>query len=136
MSIVWRRRKHDEPRKRGLGAFLDESSEIEGQYSSSGTVVLDAKVRGELTSKGTLIIGEHGVAEARVLGVHVVVRGTVNGTIVASERVELKAGARVTGDIEAPVIAMEAGAHIDGRCRTTTEKPVEPPLSVIVPLKA
>jgi cytoskeletal protein CcmA (bactofilin family) len=135
VSVVWARRKQEPAPKKGLGAFLDESSEIEGQYSSSGTVVLDARVRGELTSKGTLIIGEHGVAEARVLGVNIVVRGTVNGSIVASERVELKAGARVNGDIEAPVIAMEAGAHIDGRCRTT-EKPVETSLPVVIPLKA
>ena len=129
---MWGRRK----RKRRLGAFLDEGSEIEGKYTCSGTVLLDAKVRGEISAKDTLIIGERGVVEAHVLGVKVVVRGTLIGTIIASERVELKAGARVTGDVEAPVITMEEGAHVDGRCRMTTEKPAEPPLSVVVPLKA
>ncbi|HJQ82623.1 MAG TPA: polymer-forming cytoskeletal protein, partial [Candidatus Binatia bacterium] len=67
--------------------------------------------------------------EATVL----VVRGTVVGNVTASERVELKRGARVTGDIEAPVIVMEAGAVHDGRCRMT--KPAEPSHSaVVVPL--
>jgi cytoskeletal protein CcmA (bactofilin family) len=133
---VWGRRKDDAPRKRGLGAFLDGGSEIEGKYSCSGTVMLDAKVRGEITAKDTLIIGKHGIVEAQVRGVKVVVRGKVIGNIIASEGVELKDGARVTGDIEAPVITMEKGAHLDGRCRTTTETPAELPLPVGVPIKA
>jgi cytoskeletal protein CcmA (bactofilin family) len=133
---VWGRRKEHARRKRGLGAFLDEGSEIEGKYTCSGTVVLDAKVRGEIIAKDTLIIGEHGVVEANVLAVKVVVRGKLNGTIIASERVELKDGARITGDVEAPVITMEEGAHVDGRCRMTKEQPAELSLPVVVPLKA
>ena len=133
---MWGRRKEDVPRKRGLGAFLDEGSDMEGKYTCSGTVMLDAKFRGELNARDTLIIGEHGAVEARVLGVRVVVLGKVNGTIVASESIELKKGARVTGDVEAPVIIMERGAHLDGRCRTTTEEPAEPQLSNVVPIKA
>lgn len=133
---MWGRRKDDAPRTRGLGAFLDGGSEIEGKYTCSGTVMLDAKVRGEITAKDTLIIGKHGVVEAQVRGVKVVVRGRVIGTIIASEGVELKDGARVTGDVEAPVITMEKGAHLDGRCRTTAEKPAEPPLLAVVPTKA
>jgi len=44
-------RKENAPRKRGLGAFLDEGSEIEGKYTCSGTVMLAAKVRGEITAR-------------------------------------------------------------------------------------
>jgi cytoskeletal protein CcmA (bactofilin family) len=133
---VWGKRKGHAPPQRGLGAFLDKGSEIEGKYTCSGTVMLDAKVRGEITSKDTLIIGEHGVVEAHVLGVTVVVRGKLVGTIIASERIELKESARVTGDVEAPIITVDEGAHLDGRCRMTKEKPAEPPLAVVVPLKA
>jgi len=133
---VWGKRKEHAPPQRGLGAFLDEGSEIEGKYTCSGTVMLDAKVRGEITSKDTLIIGEHGVVEARVLGVTVVVRGKLVGTIVATERIDLKGSARVTGDVEAPIITVDEGAHLDGRCRTTRKTPAEAPLAVVVPLKA
>ena len=35
---------------RGLGAFLDENSEIEGKYRCAGTVMLDAKFSGEIMS--------------------------------------------------------------------------------------
>jgi len=134
---MWGNRKGKAPRIRGrFGAFLDEGSEIEGKYTCAGTVLLDAKVRGEVTSRDVLIIGERGVVRASVHGATVVVRGEVVGTVTASERVELKCGARVTGDIEAPVIVMEAGAVLDGQCRMTKAKPAEASHSVVVPIKA
>jgi len=118
-----------------LGAFLDDGSEIEGSYTCTGTVMVDARVRGEITAKDTLIIGDHGVVEATVRAGTLVVRGQLVGNVTASERVELKSSARVTGDVEAPVIIMEAGAVLDGECRMTKEKPVEPALSLVIPIK-
>jgi cytoskeletal protein CcmA (bactofilin family) len=122
--MMWGRRKKKAARNR-VGAFLDEGSEIEGRYACSGTVVLDARLRGELSAQDALVIGEHGVVHATVRAASVVVRGEVVGDVTASERVELKKTARVTGDIEAPVVVMEEGAVHDGACRMTAAKPAE-----------
>jgi len=43
--------------------------------------------------------------------------------VTASEQVVLEASARVTGDVEAPVIVMAKGAVLDGHCRMTKAKP-------------
>ena len=123
-------------RKDTLGAFLDEGSEFEGKYTCAGTVMLDAKFTGELTAKDSLMIGERSVVRATVQAATLVVRGEVVGNVTASERVELKSGARVTGDIEAPVIVMEEGAVHDGHCRMTKARPVEAPLVLVGPVKA
>jgi cytoskeletal protein CcmA (bactofilin family) len=124
-------------RKRRVGAFLDDGSELEGRYTCSGTVMLDAKFRGELTARDTLIVGEHGVVEATVRATNVVVRGTIVGNVTAAESIELKATARVTGDVDAPRIVMEPGAVLDGRCRMTVNEPVEVllPTAVVVAIK-
>ena len=100
-----------------ITAFLDEDSEIEGRYTCSGTVVFDAKFSGEITSRDTLIIGERGVVHANVQAVNLVVRGELVGDVYASARVELKATARLVGNIEAPVIVMEEGAIHEGHSR-------------------
>ena len=122
-------------RSNRVGAFLDDASEIEGKYHCAGTVMLDAKLRGEIMAKDTLIIGEHAVVEAAVEATILIVHGTVVGNVTASERVELKRSARVTGDVEAPIIAMEPGAVLDGCCRMTKAKAVDVPHSgVVVPL--
>jgi cytoskeletal protein CcmA (bactofilin family) len=134
---MWRNRSDDAPRPRArLGAFLDEASEIEGKYTCSGTVMLEAKLRGEINSRDTLIIGARGVVHATVRGVTVVVRGEVVGNVTATARVEIKSGGRVVGDIHAPVIVVEEGAVFDGRCRMGKPEPAEAPVAKVVPLKA
>ena len=126
---MWRNRRG------GVAAFLDDGSEIEGKYTCSGTVMLDAKLRGEITARDTLIIGARAEVEATVRAAILVVHGCLRGNVAATDRVELKNGARVTGDVEAPTIVMEAGAALDGRCRMTGREQDEAPLGVVVALK-
>jgi cytoskeletal protein CcmA (bactofilin family) len=122
--------------RRRFGAFLDEGSEMEGRYTCTGTVVIDAKFKGEITSRDTLIIGDQGIVHATVETGSLVVRGALVGNVTATARVELKRSARVTGDIEAPVVVMEEGAVHDGHCRMTKARSAEAQLSVVVPIKA
>ena len=132
---MWGKRNKASRMPGGLGAFLDEGSEIEGRYRCAGTVMLDAKFKGEITSKDTLIIGERGVVHASVQTASLVVRGQLVGNVTATERVELTRSARVTGDIESPVLVMEEGAVHDGDCRMSKAKAAEGPLAVVVPIK-
>ena len=131
----WTKKRKAARMRRRLGAFLDAGSEIEGKYMCTGTVMLDAKLSGEITSKDTLIIGAEGIVHATVRAATVVVCGEVVGSVTASERVELKNGARVTGTIETPVLVMEAGAFHDGECRMTKLKAADPQHAVVVPIK-
>ena len=134
---MWNNRKNKAPSmRRELVAFMGEGSEMDGSYHCTGTVLMDAKFRGEITSKDTLIIGERGIVHATVQTATLVVRGEFVGDVTASERVELKAGSRVTGNIEAPVIVMEAGAVHDGECRMSKATAAEPLLHAVVPIKA
>ena len=114
-----------------LNTFIDDGTEIEGKYVCSGTVMIDAKLRGEITAKDTLVIGPQGIVHAAVHASTVIIRGEVIGNVTASERVELGSGARVTGDIEAPVVSMEAGAVLDGVLRMTKARPVETTLALV-----
>ena len=129
---MWGKRTSKAPGR--IGAFLDEGSEIEGKYTCAGTVMLDAKFSGEITSKDTLVIGEHAVVRATVRTATLVVRGEVVGNVTASEQVVLEASARVTGDVEAPVIVVEEGAVLDGQ-RRETKAAAAPPPAVVVPVE-
>ena len=60
-------------------------------------------------------VSEHGVIEGSIEAPHVVLNGTVNGDIMASERVVLGAKARVRGNVSYGVIEMALGAEITGR---------------------
>jgi cytoskeletal protein CcmA (bactofilin family) len=41
----------------------------------------------------------------------------VAGGVLATDRVEMKPGARVFADVEAPVVVIEEGVVFDGHCR-------------------
>ena len=60
-------------------------------------------------------VSEHGVIEGSVEAAQVVLNGTVNGDIIATERVVLGAKARVRGNVSYGVIEMALGAEITGR---------------------
>jgi cytoskeletal protein CcmA (bactofilin family) len=104
----------------GLTAFLDDATEIDGKYRCTGTVMLNARFKGEIVSTGTLIIGDKATVEASIDAVAVVISGEVIGKLVATQRIELRASATLVGDIETPVLVIEEGARFDGQCRCST----------------
>jgi len=107
------------PRTSDLSAFIDEASEIEGKYTFKGTVMLNGKFKGEISSNDTLIIGEKAVINASIRAGVILISGEVVGNVLGTERVELRGTARVFGDVEAPVVIVEEGVVFEGQCRMT-----------------
>jgi cytoskeletal protein CcmA (bactofilin family) len=122
---MWRRRTKTPKIHGGIGAFLDEGTEIEGNYACAGTVIFNGKLKGEINAKDTLIIGSTGSVQAIVQAGSLIVHGEIVGNVTAAKRVELKCGSRVTGDVEAPVIVIEEGALLDGQCHMGNVRPGE-----------
>jgi cytoskeletal protein CcmA (bactofilin family) len=118
------RRRSKRPRRSDLTAFIDEGSEMEGRYTFRGTVMLNGRFKGEISSEDTLIIGERGVVQADVRAGRVQVSGEVTGNLRATERIDLKRTARVYGDVEAPVVVVEEGVVFEGHCRMAQPSPV------------
>lgn len=118
------RRKAKGPRRSELTAYIDEGSEMEGRYTFRGTVMLNGKFRGDISSEDTLIIGERAVLHADVRAGRVLVSGEVTGNVRATERIELKRTARVYGDVEAPVVVVEEGVLFEGHCRMAKPGPL------------
>jgi cytoskeletal protein CcmA (bactofilin family) len=125
--MLWKKAAKAAPKGADLSAYIDEASEIEGRYTFSGTVMLNGKFKGEISSSDTLIIGEKGVVHADIHCGIVLVNGEVTGNILGSERVELRGSARVYGDVEAPVVVVEEGVLFEGHCRMTKGRPGEAP---------
>lgn len=94
---------------------IGKSFVIKGQVSCDGDLYIDGQVEGSVDPKGNrLTIGPQGRLKANVMASIVVVRGTLEGNIQASERVDLKQSAVVVGDIVTQSISIEPGAQIKG----------------------
>jgi cytoskeletal protein CcmA (bactofilin family) len=118
------RRRGKRPRRSDLTAFIDEGSEMEGRYTFRGTVMLNGRFKGEISSEDTLIIGERGVVEADIRAGRVQVNGEITGNVRATERIDLKRTARMYGDVEAPVVVVEEGVVFEGHCRMAKSSPM------------
>jgi len=104
------------PSTAGLVGYLYKGSRVSGQLSFQGAARIDGKVDGEVTCQGTLTIGEEAEVKAKLTGQVVVIRGKVEGNVLAKERIELLAPARLIGNISAPRLIMTEGVVFDGDC--------------------
>jgi cytoskeletal protein CcmA (bactofilin family) len=71
-----------------------------------------------------VIIGERAVVDAQIRVGTAIVKGTVNGHIQASDRIEVYPPAKITGDIQAPVVSIETGVLFNGECCMTKPDPL------------
>jgi len=84
--------------------------------SFQGPARIDGAVDGEIQCQGTLTIGEGAEVRAKVSGQVVVIRGKVEGNVIAKERVELAAPARLIGNVDSPRLVVTEGVVFDGDC--------------------
>ncbi|WP_296600314.1 polymer-forming cytoskeletal protein [Phenylobacterium sp.] len=101
------------PRKPAAASLVAEGVRIKGDIETAGDLHLDGAIDGDLRV-GLLIIGESGSVTGAIHADAIEVRGRVTGVICA-RRVKLWATARVDGDISHTELAIEAGAHFEGR---------------------
>ena len=105
-------------RKLTAASLIAEDVRITGDLETAGDLHLDGAVTGDLRV-GLLVIGEAGSVTGAVHADSVEIRGRVIGVICA-RRVKLWATARVDGDISHTELAIEAGAHFEGRSLALT----------------
>jgi cytoskeletal protein CcmA (bactofilin family) len=96
-----------------VASVISEDLVVNGGMISEGEVHIDGKVHGDV-KVARLTLGETGVIEGSVTAETVEVRGTVTGPI-TGKLVRLFATCHVEGDITHEQLAMETGAHFQGR---------------------
>jgi len=96
-------------------AHIGKSVVVRGELSGSEDLFVDGEVEGSIELRGnSLTIGPNGRVRANVNARDIVVQGKVDGNLRATDRVDLKKSALVTGDIITQRIAIEDGAFFKG----------------------
>lgn len=100
-----------------LSGFVGYGTKLTGETHFQAMLRIDGHLTGTVASEtGTLIIGSSGQVDADISVASALINGTVNGDIVASERLELGRTARVMGNIQTPRLTIEDGAILEGGC--------------------
>lgn len=100
-----------------LQTVIAQGVRVEGDFVAEGDMIVEGEVRGTITTEGDLRVGQGAKIEANVRANNIVVSGDIAGTVHAAGKMELLASSRMSGDISAGVLAVEAGAQINGTMR-------------------
>jgi cytoskeletal protein CcmA (bactofilin family) len=93
---------------------------IRGEVKGSEDLIVDGRVEGTVNlSESRLTIGPTANVAADLSAKDILVMGQVQGNLVASGRVELRAGCQVEGDIRALRLAVEDNAVFRGKVDLT-----------------
>jgi len=104
-----------EPGQASPNTAIGLGSSFRGTMMVSGTLRIDGEVEGDILNCERLEIGEHGIMRADIEVKEAVIEGRVHGNVRALGTIEMRAGARVEGDVSAFGVVMEPGAYFTGR---------------------
>jgi cytoskeletal protein CcmA (bactofilin family) len=94
---------------------IGQSLLITGELTGDEDVAVAGRVHGPISVRnGSVTIRETGRLRGDVRAARVVVQGTVEGNITASERIELQASANVAGSLSANHVVLADGATFHG----------------------
>ncbi len=100
-----------------LSGFVGHGTILTGETNFQAMLRIDGHLTGRVTSEnGTLIVGSTGQVDANIMVAAASINGTVNGDIIATEKLELGRTAHVIGNIQSPRLVIEDGAIMEGSC--------------------
>src|SRR5882672_8503370 len=101
-----------------LSGFVGSGTVLTGEANFKAMMRVDGHLSGRVSSgSGTLIVGANGKVDANIEVAIAVIHGTINGDIIATQRLELGRAAKVNGNIQTPSLIIEQGAVFEGSCK-------------------
>lgn len=102
-----------------VDTLIANGTSINGDMSFAGALFVDGEitgeVKGDIEKQSVLSIGVHGKIKGNISTPFAVIFGQVDGDVYVTEKIDLKPGAKINGDLYYKVIEMNAGAEVNGK---------------------
>src|SRR6185295_17732269 len=127
----------DQPMSNTAGSknVLNTDVEIKGNLKFAGELTFEGKLEGEINTDGTLHLGDTAVVNGNINAGTVIVRGKINGNILAKEKIEIKSKTELFGDVRSSKLVIEEGVTFVGKTEVNPNKiaPTAPTASRTTP---
>lgn len=101
-----------------IDSLVGKNTKIMGDLDFTGGLLVDGKVMGNITAaeddNATITISENGYVQGEIQIPNIIINGTVEGNVYASNHVELARKARVFGNVYYSLFEMAMGAEVNG----------------------
>jgi len=115
--LFWKKVK-SEARPNRIDSLIGPDTAVDGDVNFVGGLRIEGEVKGDVcvshAGAGILMMGEKGIVEGNVRVTHLVVYGTITGSVYVTDLVELRPSARIVGDVHYGSLEMQMGAVIEG----------------------
>lgn len=107
----------DTPNAEPSMSVIGSGMRIVGDVESSGVIKVEGSIEGSIRGARQFLLGKSGSIHGDIYAADAVLGGTVVGTVVASDRVEIQGTSTVEGDIHTKSIVVFEGGIINGAVR-------------------
>jgi cytoskeletal protein CcmA (bactofilin family) len=97
--------------------LISNGTDITGDIKSNGDIRIDGTLKGNLSTKGKVVIGPTGKVSGEVYCKNSEVSGIIEGKIMVGQLLNLKASSKILGDICTAKLSIEPGALFTGYCK-------------------
>ncbi len=91
-------------------------TKIIGDITSTGDLRIEGTLEGNIEVAGKLVVGQSGAIKGTLKCKNAVISGKIEGTLTIQELLEVKASAKIDGEVYTDKLAIEPGALFTGTC--------------------
>ena len=103
--------------------YLGPGLKIKGEITGNEDLQLDSQIEGSISIGGfRLTVGPNSHVDGDIVAREVIVSGKVRGNINARDKLEIKKGSSVVGDLSTARITIEEGAYFKGAIEIDSSK--------------
>jgi cytoskeletal protein CcmA (bactofilin family) len=111
----------------GGATTVGPSTAIRGEITGSDSLIISGRIEGAIELPGQRVtVDRSGQVFAGIQAREIVILGNVRGDCVATDRVDIRAGGSLTGDVTTSRISIEDGAHFKGSIDLQKPVPMAP----------
>ncbi len=94
---------------------IQNGTVIEGKINSTGSIRIDGKLTGTITTKAKLVVGKTGVIIGDVFCQNASIEGKIQGKITVNELLHIRGTGIIEGDLITNKLVLEEGAIFNGK---------------------
>jgi cytoskeletal protein CcmA (bactofilin family) len=95
-------------------SVIAQGLRIVGDILGPGMLKVDGQIEGSIAGSRQVIIGRDGSVRGNVEAAEVILAGSIEGSVLSADRVEVQGSAVMNGDIQTRVIVVHEGAQLNG----------------------
>lgn len=113
-----------------MDSYFDKGVRLKGTLWVKGAVYFDGEFKGEVFSTNHFVVGENGIVTGDIKTHNVTNMGTINGNLIAENKITLMDKSHLFGDISTFHLVVDEGSNFEGWCKMIDAPPPRKSLKI------